>query len=90
MPGARDESEELRRRQNKIERLWNKEEQKGLRKVAQDASNCERHASEITERVAREDFGREPMAHELAATRLTPQRTCCGTRHLHTLPREEA
>ena len=52
MPGARNESEELRDGVEKVEDLWYEEEEHGLAEVSEDGNDREGHSREVTESVA--------------------------------------
>lgn len=60
MPGARDKTEQLRAREDKVEDLRHEEEDHGLGEMSLDGNGRESHTGEIAERVAGERAGGVP------------------------------
>lgn len=61
---ARDDADELRDREDKVDELWDKEEEQRLGEVAEDARDRERHAGKVCVRVANKYCRREPVVVE--------------------------
>lgn len=61
MPRTGHEMKELRHAVQEVDYLGYEEEQSRFAEVADYADHGERHAGEITERVAHEDSGRVPV-----------------------------
>jgi hypothetical protein len=64
MPGTRKDLKELRDGVEEVENLWNEQQEECLAEVTMDAHHSEGHTSEITIRIANEDWGREPIELE--------------------------
>ena len=64
MPGTFDDAEYLRAAEDKVEDLWNEEEQERLRKVGLNPNDSKGHSRDIAERIAREYSRRIPASRD--------------------------